>query len=263
MINVFVSWSGDSSKKIAEELRNWIPSVLQFAKPYFTPSDVDKGARWGSDISQKLSECDIGIICLTKENLTKPWILFEAGALSKDMDRSKVCSVLFGVDNADISGPLTTFQTTSFEKADFKKMMSTVNDAGGENSLTSGTFDDVFEMWWPRLEQKISKILAEGTPVERKLRDDREILEEILMLTRSQRRIARNQHSIAPSIVKDLLSVGDILLKAYNRETDYGSQTRSYFNALASIIKADEALTVMFEDELVRLDQQWDEIIPF
>jgi hypothetical protein len=44
MINVFISWSGDQSKAIAEELRNWIPSVLQFARPYFTPNDIEKGA---------------------------------------------------------------------------------------------------------------------------------------------------------------------------------------------------------------------------
>jgi hypothetical protein len=44
MINVFISWSGDQSKAIAEEFRNWIPSVLQFARPYFTPDDIEKGA---------------------------------------------------------------------------------------------------------------------------------------------------------------------------------------------------------------------------
>jgi hypothetical protein len=121
MTNVFISWSGQQSKEIAEELRNWIPSVLQFAKPYYTPSDVEKGAKWGSEISQKLAESNIGIVCLTKENFTKPWILFEAGALSKDLEQSKVCSILFGMENTDLTGPLTTFQTTNFNKTDFKK----------------------------------------------------------------------------------------------------------------------------------------------
>ena len=40
---VFISWSGDLSKKIAEELRFWLPAVLQFVKPYFTPNDIEKG----------------------------------------------------------------------------------------------------------------------------------------------------------------------------------------------------------------------------
>ena len=83
MTNVFISWSGQQSEEIAEELRNWIPSVLQFAKPYYTPNDIEKGAKWSSEVSQKLSECNVGIVCLTKDNFAKPWILFEAGALSK------------------------------------------------------------------------------------------------------------------------------------------------------------------------------------
>ncbi len=82
---VFISWSGELSNKLAEAVRQWLPGVLQFVKPYFTPSDIEKGARWGSDILTELDSSDIGIICLTKENLEKPWILFESGALSKTL----------------------------------------------------------------------------------------------------------------------------------------------------------------------------------
>ncbi|WP_161594630.1 hypothetical protein [Marimonas lutisalis] len=109
-----------------------------------------------------MSETNVGIICLTQENFSKPWILFEAGALSKDLDRSKVCSVLFGMENTDLSGPLTTFQTTSFEKSDFRKLMSAINDAGEDRKLDAETFSNVFEMWWPKLETKISKILSDS-----------------------------------------------------------------------------------------------------
>ncbi|WP_161594629.1 hypothetical protein [Marimonas lutisalis] len=45
MTNVFISWSGATSKRIAEELRGWIPATLQFAKPYFTPDDIEKGSK--------------------------------------------------------------------------------------------------------------------------------------------------------------------------------------------------------------------------
>lgn len=79
---VFISWSGDLSNKLADAVRQWLPGVLQFVKPYFTPSDIEKGAKWASNIAGELESSDIGIICLTKENLDKPWILFESGALS-------------------------------------------------------------------------------------------------------------------------------------------------------------------------------------
>jgi hypothetical protein len=185
MTNVFVSWSGDISREIAEELRNWIPAVLQFAKPYFTPNDIEKGTKWSNEISKKLSETNVGIICLTKENLEKPWILFEAGALSKDLDRSKVCSILFGLETTDVTGPLTTFQATTFSKKDFKKLIWTINESGGDRALEKDTFDSVFEMWWPKLQEKISHIIEKDKNNEDSvLRPDRDLLVEILTLSR-------------------------------------------------------------------------------
>ncbi|WP_052261586.1 TIR domain-containing protein [Leisingera sp. ANG-M1] len=225
MTNVFISWSGELSKQFAEELRKWIPSVLQFAKPYFTPNDIEKGTKWSAEISQKLSETNVGIVCLTRENFERPWILFEAGALSKDLGKSKVCSVLFGMEPTDLSGPLTTFQTTSFERSDFKKLMSSINDEGGENKLDKDTFDNVFDMWWPHLEKSIKKIF-ESKDVEKKedLRSDREILEEILSLTRISARNPSSKsrgHHVSPGAIDHLLSVSFSVGKEAMNHKDY------------------------------------------
>jgi hypothetical protein len=220
MTNIFISWSGELSKAIAEELRTWMPSVLQFAKPYFTPNDVEKGAKWSSEISKKLSDTHIGVLCLTRENIEKPWILFEAGALSKDLDNSKVCSILFGIDNTDLSGPLTTFQTTHFEKADFKKLMSTINDAGGENKLARDTFEKVFEMWWPQIDASVKRIIETraGKAEEGEIRSDREILQEILTLSRiSAKRSRPEAGEIGPGVVSHLAELSNrILTEARN-----------------------------------------------
>jgi hypothetical protein len=94
---VFISWSGELSKKLAEEVRMWLPGVLQFVKPYFTPNDIEKGTRWSTEIASELESSNAGIICLTKDNINKPWILFEAGALSKNFGKTNVCTILFNV----------------------------------------------------------------------------------------------------------------------------------------------------------------------
>jgi hypothetical protein len=52
-MRVFISWSGNLSRQLGEALRKWLPSALQYVKPYFTPADIDKGARWASEIKSR------------------------------------------------------------------------------------------------------------------------------------------------------------------------------------------------------------------
>jgi hypothetical protein len=81
-MKVFLSWSGERSKATAETLGNWFARVIQAVEPWIS-SGIDKGARWQSEIANRLEDARVGIVCLTASNLSEPWILFEAGALSK------------------------------------------------------------------------------------------------------------------------------------------------------------------------------------
>lgn len=71
-------------------MASWCIAVC---KTYFTPDDIEKGAKWSTEVLKELEESEIGILCLTRDNLDKPWILFEAGALSKNFGKSKVCMI--------------------------------------------------------------------------------------------------------------------------------------------------------------------------
>ena len=126
-MKVFISWSGDLSQQIAEEIRKWLPSVIQVIKPYFTPDDISKGARWSTEISKELEQSTLGIICLTQDNINSAWIMFEAGALSKKLEESKVCPILFGLEPSDIKGPLVQFQASKFSKQEIKKVVTMIN----------------------------------------------------------------------------------------------------------------------------------------
>jgi TIR domain len=269
MTNIFISWGGEQSRAIAEELRNWIPSVLQFAKPYFTPNDIEKGTKWNGEISKKLAECNVGIICLTKDNLHRPWVLFEAGALSKDMDKSRVCSVLFGMDDTDLSGPLTTFQATKFEKSDFKKMMSSINDSGSPHNLALETFEKVFDMWWPQLEVKVRGILdRDVAPKGENIRSDRELLEEVLSLTRSRSRISHRGNELSeihPDFPRDLVKHISKIIETNERLLDptinnsMGGLLRMAKYLLATLDSSD-AETMLRVAELQKLQS---DMIPF
>lgn len=250
-------------------MRTWIPSVLQFAKPYFTPNDIEKGAKWSGEISKKLSETNVGIVCLTKDNFEKPWILFEAGALSKDLDQSRVCSVLFGMDNTDLTGPLVTFQTTLFNKTDFKKLMLSVNDAGGDRALPKETFENVFNMWWPKLEERIASIVAkERDQDEIESRTDRDILDEILSHTRLNSKRAPRSSSkrrLPLGLVDQLLSSISDTIDVYEKDDDkalYGTIDR-LLEISGYVISSDEELHLEFHKRYEHTKTRFNDIIPF
>ena len=201
---VFISWSGDLSEKLGEVLRKWLPGVLQYVKPYFTPEDVEKGTKWDSEITRELEESNIGLICLTRDNIDRAWILFEAGALSKSFEKSRVCTILFNLDTTDLKGPLTSFQHTRFNREDIKRLVETINNAAGDDKLQSQVLENVFDMWWPNLEEQVSEILTSHQVDDPKARrPERDILEEVLELSRMSAR--RSGHRFSEEAVEILV----------------------------------------------------------
>lgn len=188
-MKVFISWSGEASKKVAKELRDWLPNVIQRVEPFMSGEDIDRGSRWFSDIGTKLEDTHFGILCMTSQNLTAPWVLFEAGALSKNLGQSKVSPFLIGVKNSDLQGPLAQFNTTKAEKADVEKLVLSINKQMGTDGLPLGQVEKSFEKWWPDLEVSLEeasrnsqKPIPKDSP-HRKNQSD--ILEELLRLSRS------------------------------------------------------------------------------
>jgi hypothetical protein len=185
-MKVFISWSGDRSRTIADVLRRWFPSVLQAVRPYFSPDDVAKGARWSADIAKELEASRVGLLVITPENQEAPWLLFEAGALAKNLDRSKVCPLLFGeMEPTDVKGPLVQFQAATFSSEEMKRVVKMMNSELGESCLAPDVLDTVFEMWWPKLNEDVAHALeTEDEDGSEARRSERDILEEVLALTR-------------------------------------------------------------------------------
>jgi hypothetical protein len=186
-MKVFISWSGSRSKAIAEALREWLPRVIQSIQPWMSATDIEKGTMWRTEIAQQLEAATVGIICLTAENLQSPWLLFEAGAISKKLDDAFVCTYLLGIEPSQIIDPLAQFQSTRAQKNDTKHLLKTINKAQRDAALEETILNDVFEALWPKLEQAINDI----PPIEevcKPVRSQEEILEELLALVRAQSR---------------------------------------------------------------------------
>ena len=113
--------------------------------------------------------------------------MFEAGALAKNLDRSKVCPLLFGeMEPTDVKGPLVQFQAAKFSNEEMKRVMKAINAELGDATLVPDVLNDVFEMWWPRLEEKVAiQINTTEHVFGQARRNERDLLEEVLSLTRS------------------------------------------------------------------------------
>jgi hypothetical protein len=165
--NIFISWSGEVSKAVAEALYDWLPMVIQSIEPWMSSTDIDKGVRWSSELSRKLESIQVGIICLTRDNLNSKWIHYESGALSKSVNDAYVCPYLFGISESDINGPLSQFQATSFDMSDTKKLITTINTALGEEGIAVDKLEISFNKWWGDLNNRLKGIEAESIDEEK------------------------------------------------------------------------------------------------
>jgi hypothetical protein len=182
-MRVFISWSGDRSKAIAEALHHWLPTIIQSVKTWMSEHDIDKGTRNIFEISRNLEETQFGVICLTPENLDAAWLLFEAGALSKTQADARVWTFLYELEYTDVEGPLSQFQHTKAKEEDVRKLLQAINRASAGASVTDQQLQVSFERGWPELEEKLRNIPA-TTEASVPKRTERELIEESLTLLR-------------------------------------------------------------------------------
>lgn len=227
-MKVFISWSGHKSFEVAKVLKEWIPCIIQEIEPYFSSEDIDKGARWSTDIAKELEEASFGILCVTKENLESQWLNFEAGALSKAMDKARVCPFLFDLQPSDISkSPILQFQMTSVDRDDIFKLFKSMNSCLEENKLEDNRLEKMFSAFWPKMDEAFKTIETENDKSvinkEEDKENHKEILEEMLDLLRTHQMILTNPERILPreyleNIIKDNKSTMQRVQEAIPRE---------------------------------------------
>ncbi len=181
-MKIFISWSGERSQALAEALRNWLPLALHYAKPWLSKSDIHAGDRWSVEVAKELQESNFGIICVTKDNLNSPWILFESGALAKSMEDGRVIPLLLDLDFKEISGPLAQFQAKKAEKSGIKELVDGLNKSA-PSPEPSERLDQIFEPLYAQLGDAIEKIPLNKSS--KQVRSQGEILEELVSSVRN------------------------------------------------------------------------------
>jgi len=194
-MKVFICWSGERSQTVAQSLRDWMPLVLHFVQPWLSDVDIAAGERWTQSVAKELETTNFGIICLTRENIASPWILFEAGSLAKSFQDSKVIPLLLDLEFSEISGPLAQFQAKKIDKDGINEMMQSINQAEPQPIPETRT-KELFEALWPKLEKQLS-LVPKKAGTQKPSRPQHEILEELVASVRSLDSRIRDVEGIA------------------------------------------------------------------
>jgi hypothetical protein len=157
-MKVFISWSGKTSREVAQAFHDWLPFVIQAVKPFISTGDIDKGKRWSDVLSTELNETGYGIMVITPDNFDKPWLHFEAGAISKSVDKAYVSPFLFNIEPSRLVGPLQQFQATINDRDDILRLLGSINSRlPDDRQLSFEVLNREFELLWPDLKKKLDK----------------------------------------------------------------------------------------------------------
>lgn len=187
-VKVFLSWSGEYSRQIAMGLREWLPQILNEVEPFISTS-IEAGTRWQAEVAAQLEEALFGVVIVTKQNQSQPWLNFEAGAIAKAVDNSRLVPLAVDLSPTDVKLPLGQFQAQQLNKDGVAKIVESMNSVLSR-PLTKEHLTKAIDLWWPDLEKRIQKAKRlvqteqENTAPQR---TERDLLEEILSTVRQIR----------------------------------------------------------------------------
>ncbi|MFI5635113.1 TIR domain-containing protein [Streptomyces sp. NPDC051664] len=185
-MRVFISWSGQASRMCAEALRDWLPYMNQAIEPFVSSQDISKGERGLDKIANELNDCTYGIVCVTRENQSAPWINFESGALSRELGKSMLAPFLLDLAVKDLTGPVAQFQATeSSSKSDVWALVKSMNSKCDPN-VDGERLEVVFNRFWTDLDESLIKVRAAQPENDTPVRETPDILNELVALVREQ-----------------------------------------------------------------------------
>ena len=184
-MKIFISWSGNQSKEIALALDKWLQDVfLEDIETWMSASSIEAGQRWSNELNNRLESTNFGILCLTPDNLSSPWLLFEAGSISKVISESKVVPYLYNLTSTDVPFPLAQFQGVEATQSGTLKLIQSINNSR-KNPISDERLIRIFEKWWTDFEVKMKMVKNEENIDTSNNRSERDLLEEILKSVRN------------------------------------------------------------------------------
>ncbi len=194
-MRVFLSWSGERSKAVAQALKDWLPLCIQSLDPWMSSADIDKGARWFEEIETALESAQgQGIFCVTPENTASPWLNFEAGVVASKGGKGRLYVLLVGIDPVDLKPPLNLFQVTTTTKEEVHKLLQSLNKQC-EKPVVDRILERTFEANWADLASAIEAAIASKPMPAIHARSLPDAIAELVGITRRMERTLAEQGS--------------------------------------------------------------------
>jgi SAM-dependent methyltransferase len=157
-MKVFLGWSGARSEKVAAALYDWLERLFLPIELYVS-FEEDPGKRWQAILAKNLLDAEFGILCMTPGNIISPWILYEAGALSKQT----LCPYLYAIKVEDLPEQLKQFGTCTADEIGTHRLFTAITNQLREKERferKDALLEERFKQSWPALEQKLNAIDA-------------------------------------------------------------------------------------------------------
>jgi hypothetical protein len=178
-VKVFIGWSGELSRSVAQAVRGWLGRVVQHVDPWMSDEDIKSGERWNDKVSKALDGTEFGIICMTAENREESWLIFEAGALAKHLNTARVVPLCIDLKPAAIKGPLASFQGRELNKDGMRRIVVDLM-AFRDPPMPEAECIEIFEPMWPSLEAAVIEAKQKAPASENAKRADTDMLEELV-----------------------------------------------------------------------------------
>jgi TIR domain len=258
-MKVFVSWSKEPAKSIAQELRHMLGAFVPTCDPWMSHHDLTPGLRWNSQLAEQLATAKIALVCVTEENKGEPWLHFEAGSISNALGGAFVHPILFNVDVGDIPGTLTQFQVTQFTEQSFFALLRTLNrlriQPEPEHDLKA-RFDRLWEGFAKSIEAALESARSIARPPVKNASatlDDRSVSLEGVLPAQPPRTKEKRSKDSATSFAHllNLPGSAEAMIIEYLAERDDESHTKA---VIAESIKINKGRVQHFLDEMVARD---------
>lgn len=146
---------------------------------------------------------------------------------------------MVNIKPSDIKGPLSRYQATRFERADFFQLIESINKAL-DTPLDSKVLENTFNAMWDSLEAEamdlINKFSQKGDSQNKKGHitesEENNPLEEILQLLRKQSAILSNPQQLLPPDYME-----HIQMSMYSRNREMYTENQMIFEELINVLE--------------------------